>query len=326
MVRLPRPSGIAARWQKRLLRHQLLCRRSRRTAFHGERGHDPSQHRDVLRVCHGSLLQPGPGPAAGLSKAHRGPVPRCSGQGSEPNGPGLQLGFPGFQSTRVFPGAPFGKVGCLRAQLSIYGGRWLGKLWPRRSGMTRCDHECRLLTAWLRTSRPSRNSACFSFSWSTPKAKLWRVTATPSGGTFITTKRAALPASFLAAPIRRSNWSRVGGFRRIARSFRKNRTSLLRRIARSFARRPSALASTYSSPSSVNNFTSTESRTFFHGNSGHFFSYCWIMLRGVSGPERTCVQPPDSSRQRLFEDPQPLVIACERASRTRALRYHGAAG
>src|SRR5674476_1175826 len=49
---------------------------------------------------------------------------------------------------------------------------------------------------------------------------------------------------FLAAPIRNSNWSRLGKLLRIARSLRNKRTNRLRRIAISFACRPSLLAST----------------------------------------------------------------------------------
>src|SRR5580658_8883521 len=59
------------------------------------------------------------------------------------------------------------------------------------------------------------------------------------------------------------------------------RANFFRRMARSLAWRPSLLASTYNSPAWLNSFTSTDSRTFCHGRSSHFFSYSRTLLRGV---------------------------------------------
>ena len=45
----------------------------------------------------------------------------------------------------------------------------------------------------------------------------------------------ARPASFFAAPMRSSNWSRLGRLLRMARSLRSSRARRLRRMAISFA-------------------------------------------------------------------------------------------
>jgi len=94
----------------------------------------------------------------------------------------------------------------------------------------------------------------------------------------------ARPASLLAAPMRINNSSRAGQLCRMARSFHSSRASFFRRMAISLARRPSLLANTWSSPSSTNSFTSTESRTFCQDNASHFFSHFRILPRRVLLP------------------------------------------